>query len=128
MSHFTRMKTKIVKKDYLLKALRDLGYQPSEGKTRIRGFGGQETAVDIMIPTKNAGYDIGFRKTGQAFELVADWYGLSDIDPQQFLGQVQQRYTYHAVTSNMTAKGFEVVEEENQEDNTIHLTVRRVVF
>jgi hypothetical protein len=122
------MKTRLIKKEYLIQALKDLGYQPGEGKVEIRGYGGQRTAVDVMIPTKNPGYDIGFRKAGEQYELVADWYGIEDIKPEELLNRIQQRYAYHAVKSRMEEQGFEVVEEENQEDKTIRLMVRRTVF
>ena len=128
MSHFTRIKTKLVKKEYLVQALNDLGYHPAEGSVEIRGFGGQKMKVDVKIPTKNPGYDLGFRKAGDVYELVADWYGIHDINKETFLNQVQQKYAYHAVLTRMEEQGFEVVEEENKTDNTIHLTVRRTVF
>ena len=128
MSHFTKIKTRLVKKDFVVKALTDLGFQAQEGQVKIRGWNGQQTPVDIMAPTKNPGYDIGFQKAEGTYDLVADWYGIHDIQPESLLKQIQQRYAYHAVMDNMRDKGFEVVEEENEEDNTIHLTVRRAVF
>jgi len=109
-------------------ALQDLGYEVNEGKVQIRGYEGQETEVDIMIPTKNRGYDLGFKKEGDAYELVADWYGIQDIKPESFLKHVQQKYAYHAVKERMEEQGFELVEEENEEDNTIHMTLRRAVY
>ena len=75
MSHFTRIKTQIVEKKYLPRALQDLNYAYEEGDVEIRGYGGNRIAVEIKIPTSNRGYDIGFRKSGDAYELVADWYG-----------------------------------------------------
>lgn len=128
MSHFTKIRTKLVKREHLLAALRDMNHQPREGKVEIRGYNGQKTDVDVMISTKNPGYDLGFKKTGEEYEIVADWYGIKDINPEQFLNQINQRYAYHAVKSRMEEQGFEVVEEENQQDKTIHLTVRRMVF
>jgi len=127
MSHFTKIKTRLVKKDFVVKALTDLGFQAREGQVKIRGWNGQQTQVDIMAPTKNPGYDIGFQMAEGTYDLVADWYGIEDIKPETLLEQVQQRYAYHAVVDNMQGKGFEVVEEED-EDRTIHLTVRRAVF
>lgn len=128
MSHFTSMKTKLVIKDHVVQALRGLGYQPKEGNVEIRGFGGRKTAVEVMIHTKNPGYDLGFRKVGDTYELVADWYGIHDINQKTFLNQVQQKYAYHAVMSRMKEQGFEAVEEKNALDNTIHITLRRTVF
>ncbi|NLD38200.1 MAG: DUF1257 domain-containing protein [Desulfatiglans sp.] len=128
MSHFTKIKTRLIKKEHLIMALQDLGYEVNEGKVQIRGYEGQETEVDIMIPTKNRGYDLGFKKEGDAYELVADWYGIQDIKPESFLKHVQQKYAYHAVKERMEEQGFELVEEENEEDNTIHMTLRRAVY
>lgn len=128
MSHFTRIKTRLVKEEHLLKALSDMNFEVRQGKVCIRGFGGQQTGVEVMVPTRNPGYDIGFRKAGDAYELVADWYDIKDIKPEPLLEKLQQRYAYHAVTERMAQQGFEVVEEENQQDRTIHLTERRAVF
>jgi len=128
MSHFTRMKTRLVVKEHLVQALRDLGHEPREGNVRVRGYSGQMTDVEVMIPTRNPVYDIGFRKAGETYEMVADWYGINDIVPDAFLNQVQQRYAYHAVLTRMREQGFEVAEEEDLQDRTIHLTVRRSVF
>ena len=128
MSHFTKIKTRLVKKEHLIKALQDLGYNVNDGKVRIRGYNSQETGVDIMVSTRNKGYDIGFKKEGDSYNLVADWYGIKDIEPEAFLRQVQQKYAYHAVRERMEEQGFELVEEENEEDNTIHMTLRRTVY
>jgi hypothetical protein len=128
MSHFTRMKTRLVVKEHLVQALRDLGHEPREGNVRVRGYSGQMTDVEVMIPTRNPVYDIGFRNAGETYEMVADWYGINDIVPDAFLNQVQQRYAYHAVLTRMREQGFEVAEEEDLQDRTIHLTVRRSVF
>jgi hypothetical protein len=128
MSHFTKIKTQLVKKDCIVNALKDLGHQVTEGRVNIRGWNGQQTEVEIKVPTRNAGYDLGFRKEGQTYDLVADWYGIEDIQAEPFLAQVQQRYAYHVVVGRMTEQGFEIAQEEQEADNTIHLTVRRMVF
>lgn len=128
MSHFTKIKTRLVEPKYIVQALTDLGFQVRQGRVKIRGYNGQQTEVDIMAPTRNPGYDIGFAKAGEVFDLVADWFGIKDIQPQALLNQVQQRYAYHAVTERMAAQGFEIAQEQVEADRTIHLTVRRAVF
>lgn len=75
MSHFTSIKTKIVEKKYLKQALSDLGHAYQDGNVQIRGYNGNRTQVEIAVPTKSSGYDIGFRKSGNAYEAVADWWG-----------------------------------------------------
>lgn len=127
MSHFTTVKTKMVSKEHLKKALRDLGMAFQEGRLSIRGYGGQTTEVEIKIPTANPGYDLGFRTKGDAYELVADWWGIKDIRQDDLLRQLNQRYAYHVAKEQLEQQDFTLVEEEVQQDQTIHLTVRRMV-
>jgi hypothetical protein len=127
MSHFTSIKTQIVEKKYLKQALSDLGHAYQEGHVQIRGYQGIQTPVAIKIPTKNSGYDIGFRQSGNAYEIVADWWGIRDIKQEQFLQQVSQRYAYHAAKAKLEEQGFSLVSEKNQEGERIHLVLRRTV-
>jgi hypothetical protein len=128
MSHFTRIKTQMVERAFLVQALRDLGHQVEEGDVHIRGWGGQRTRVEIKIPTKNRGYDIGFRKEGQVYEMVADWWGIRGIKRDQLLQQLTQRYAYQATRTKLAEQGFELVEEQQQKDGRLHLTLRRTVY
>lgn len=125
MSHFTRIKTQMVEKECLTQALKDLGYVWKEGSVEIRGFGGQRTRVEIKVATKSPGYDIGFRKAGDTYEVVADWWGVRDINGEQFLQQVMQRYAYHAARAKLEEQGFTLVSEEMQGER-IHLMLRRM--
>ncbi len=127
MSHFTSIKTKIVEKQYLKQALSELGHIYQEGNVQIRGYQGIQTSVAIKIPTKNTGYDIGFRKSDNAYEMVADWWGIKDINQNKFIQQVSQRYAYHAAKAKLEEQGFSLVSEETQEGERIHLVLRRTV-
>ena len=127
MSHFTSIKTKIVEKQYLKQALSELGHIYQEGNVQIRGYQGIQTSVAIKIPTKNTGYDIGFRKSDNAYEMVADWWGIKDINQNEFIQQVSQRYAYHAAKAKLEEQGFSLVSEETQEGERIHLVLRRTV-
>lgn len=127
MSHFTTVKTKIVSLKHLKKGLDDLSMAYEEGRVRIRGYGGQTTEVELRVPTRNEGYDLGFRKHGEAYELVADWWGIKDINQKDLLRQLNQRYAYHVAKEQLEQQDFTLVEEEVQQDQTIHLTVRRMV-
>jgi hypothetical protein len=126
MSHLTRIKTQMVEKEYVLKALQDLGYAYEEGDVKIRGFGGQRTRVEIRVATKSRGYDIGFRKSGASYEIVADWWGVRGIAKNRFVQQVTQRYAYQAARNRLEEQGFTVVDEEVGEKGQIHLVLRRV--
>ena len=126
MSHFTQIKTRIVEKEALLSALRDLGYNPEVGNVEVRGYKGIRTPGEIMIATKSRDYDIGFRKVDGLYEVVADWFGLPDIDRRQFLDQLSQRYAYHAARAKLEDQGFVLASEEVQPDGRIHLVLRRM--
>jgi hypothetical protein len=126
MSHFTSIKTQMTEKEPLLRALRDLGYEPEEGLVQVRGDLGNRTPVEIKVATKNPEYDIGFRKVGGVYQCVADWYGLREIDQAKFIEQLTQRYAYHAARAKLEAQGFTLASEEVQEDGRIHLVLRRV--
>ena len=126
MSHFTRVKTQMVEKEFIVKALQDLEYAYEEGSVEIRGYGGNRDRVEIRVPTSNSGYDIGFRKAGNVYEMVADWWGIRDIKQEQFVQQLIQRYSYHATRAKLEEQGFSLVTEENQQDGQIHLVLRRM--
>ncbi len=127
MSHFTRIKTQMVEQEYLTQALTDLNYSWEVGNVQIRGYAGRRTPVEIKIPTQNRKYDIGFQKVGDAYEIVADWWGIRDINRTQFQQQLTQRYAYHAARAKLAQQGFSLVSEDVQEGEQIRLVLRRVV-
>jgi hypothetical protein len=126
VSHFTRIKTRMVEREYLVAALRDLGFQPEVGQLQARGFGGNRTAVEVKIASGNSGYDIGFRKTADGYEVVADWWGINKVQQGPFVQQLQQRYAYQATRAKLQEQGFDLVNEEKQKDGRIHLVLRRM--
>ena len=124
MSHFTRVKTQIVDLTYLKRALEDLDYAYEEGALTIRGYAGRRTAVDLKINTQ--GYPIGFKKQGDTYDLVADWWGVRGIKKKTFLQAVTQRYAYHAAMDKLQAQGFSLVSENVEQGDRVHLVLRRM--
>ena len=126
MSHFSRIRTKMVEKDLVMKALADLGFTVEEGESlQVRGFGGQQTAVDLKVPLKMS-YDIGLRYREKSYEIVADWFGVRGVKQQEFTQRLNQRYAYHAARAKLESQGFDLVEEEVQETGQIRLVLRRM--
>jgi hypothetical protein len=118
----------MVEQKYLVQALKDLGYTCEVGEhLKVRGWGGSQIQVEIKVPTKFLSYDIGFRKSGNLYECVADWMGVRGTNQQQFIQQVTQRYAYHAARTKLEEQGFALVSEEVQEGNRIHLQLRRMM-
>ena len=126
MSQFSRIRTQMVEKEYLKRALADLGYAIVEGATEVRDWGGRRSRVEIVITTRHPGYEIGFAKYGDAYECVADWYGIREINQQSLIEQLTQRYAYHATLAHLEEQGFALVNEEMQQDGGIHLVLRRM--
>ena len=126
MSHFTTIKTRLAEKEPLLKALRDLGYEPVEGPVEIRGYEEGRRRIEIKIASPNPDYDIGFQRKDGFYECVADWFGLRDFNQEKFLAELTRRYAYHAARAKLEEQGFTLAEEETTKDGRIHLVLRRV--
>lgn len=120
MSQLTRIRTQMVEKEYLTKALEDLGHAWKEGSVRVGLFGPR---VDVKIRRRN----IGFRKAGKTYEMVTGDWGFVGISRKKFLQQMTQRYAYHAARAKLEEQGFALAGEEVQEDGRIHLVLRRMV-
>jgi hypothetical protein len=116
----------MVNRDFLVAALRDLGHVAQVGPVEANGWAGNRARVDLKIPTRSPSYDIGFRKTDQGYEVVADWYGIPDVKQMEFLQKLNQRYAYHAARAKLKEQGFDLVTEENKQDGQIHLVLRRM--
>jgi len=131
MSHFTTLKTRFTSAKHLKLALADVRAEFGLGEVRentvVRGFSGNTTRADLVVGTRNAGYDLGFRKEGETYSLVADWWGIRDIQREQLTARLQQRYAYHAVRDQLAEQGFSLVEEQVHQDQTVHLLLRRAV-
>ncbi len=128
MSHFTKVQTKLTDLDCVKQALEDLHCAYREGEVRVRGWRGQWSEADLVIDTGGP-YNIGFRKTGKGnYEVVADWWGVemrTGLSQTKFLNELNQRYAYHKVISEVRKRGFLVAEDETLQDNTIRLVVRK---
>ena len=127
MSHFSTVKTQLRKKEPLLQALYDLGYNPQEGEHLVRGYRGQTVKAEMAVIMPKGG-DIGFRwnEKTNSFELVTDldlW--AQSVPVERFLAKLTQRYALNTVLSATTKEGFEVTEQTNNVDGSIELVVTR---
>ena len=126
MSHFTKIKTKLAVKEYIVKALADLGYSCREGVATVKAHDGSTATVDFCVATRNPGFDIGFKKTNGSFDMLADWWGIKEMKQELFTRQLSQRYAYHATKAKLEEQGFSVASEETDKDGQIHLVLRRM--
>ena len=124
MSHFTTIKVQIKQGEVLLDVLQELGYQV-EQNTQVRGYMGDKTNAEYVIKQSN-GYDLGFRKNGESYELVADFWG-AKINQQEFINNISQKYAHKTLMETIQTEGFNVEEEEVLADGTVRVLVGRWV-
>ncbi|WP_271251736.1 DUF1257 domain-containing protein [Pseudanabaena sp. Chao 1811] len=122
MSHFTTIAIEIKNGDLLKQALEELGY-PVKQNTLVRGYLGNTTNAEYVIPMPNA-YDLGFRKIGDRYELIADMWGVV-MNVEEFLGELNQRYATKTVLQSATQQGFAIEQQEVLEDGTIRIVIGR---
>ena len=125
MSHFSTIKTQIRNLTSLKAALSDLEIDWKEGPHPVRGYRGQTRTAEVVVEQKN-NTDIGFSWNGQEYELVADLqYWQQPLSVQGFLNQITQRYAYHTVVKEAVQQGFQVAEQQKNEDGSLRLVVQR---
>jgi len=124
MSHFTTIKVQIKQGEVLLDVLQELGYQV-EQNTQVRGYRGDTINAEYVIRQANA-YDLGFRKNGEGYELVADFWG-AEINQQEFINNISQKYAHKTLMETIQTEGFNVEEEEVLADGTVRVIVGRWV-
>ena len=125
MSHFSNIKTQIRNLPSLESALTDLGVDWKSGPRSVRGYRGQTRDAQVVVEQDN-GYDVGFSWNGKEYELVADlqyWQQPWSVDG--FLNRVTQRYAFHTVMAETAKQGFQVAEQQHNQDGSIRLVVQR---
>jgi hypothetical protein len=124
MSHFTTIKVQIKHGETLHQALQELGYKV-ERNVKVRGYAGNKTDAEYVIRQPN-GYDLGFRRNGETYELVADFWG-AKINQQKFVDAISQKYAHKTLMAAVQEQGFNVEEQETLEDGTVRVVVGRWV-
>lgn len=125
MSHFSNIKTQIRNLDSLQAALTELGIEWKSGPVPIRGYQGQTRTAEVVLEQDN-NYDIGFSWNGNEYELVADLqYWQQPLSVEGFLKRITQGYALHTVLEESSKQGFQVSEQQKNEDGSIRLVVQR---
>ncbi|MDZ8032988.1 DUF1257 domain-containing protein [Nostoc sp. DedSLP04] len=124
MSHFTTIKVQIKHGEILHQVLQELNYQV-ECNTNVRGYRGDTTQAEYVI-RQNNGYDLGFRRSGENYEIVADFWG-AKIYQQQLVNSISQKYAHKTLMATVQEQGFNVEDEEVLEDGTVRVVVGRWV-
>ena len=135
MSHFTTINTQMVSESHLVEALRELGFsevEVHEEPENLYGYQGdvRPQKANVIIRREHVGRasnDIGFaRNDDGVFQAFISEYDRSRYD-EKWLQRLTQRYAYHVTKDRLEEQDFTMVDEEVEEDETIHITVRRMV-
>ena len=125
MSHFSNIKTKIRNLSSLKVALQGMDIDWKEGPTPVRGYQGQTQTAEVVIEQNN-NYDIGFSWNGSEYELVADLqYWEQPLTVDGFISRLTQGYALHTILEETNKQGFQVSEQQKNEDGSIRLFVQR---
>ncbi|MEO8550693.1 MAG: DUF1257 domain-containing protein [Kofleriaceae bacterium] len=133
MSHFTKCALKMTNLAAIKKALEDMQLkftEATEGQSvSVRGYRGDKLQGVMSIDMGR--YDIGVVENQDGtYGVTADWWGVETtkgISEEEFQNQLAQKYQYHNVKQACEEKGYTVEEEENEEDGSIRLVVRKWV-
>jgi hypothetical protein len=125
MSHFSNIKTQIRNLTSLKAALTNMGMDWQEGPHPVRGYQGQTRTAEVVVQQNN-NYDIGFSWNGNEYELVADLqYWQQPLSVEGFLRKVTQGYAVQTVLNESAKQGFQIAEQQKNEDGSIRLVVQR---
>lgn len=124
MSHFTTIKIQIKNGEILQEVLQGLGYQV-ECNTTVRGYQGNTTQAEYVI-RQNNGYDLGFRRSGDIYEIISDFWG-GRINQKEFVNSISQKYAHKTLMNSVQEQGFDIEEEEVLEDGTVKVVVGKWV-
>ncbi len=124
MSHFSTIQVQIKDGEMLREVLEELGYTVEENAS-VRGYLWHRTKADYVIRQQN-GFDLGFRRQGEVYELVSDFWG-AKIDQQGFLNQIMQVYAHKNLIATARRQGYAVEAQETLEDGSIRVVVGRWV-
>tara|TARA_B000000557_G_C20746419_1_gene430899 strand:- start:280 stop:708 length:429 start_codon:yes stop_codon:yes gene_type:complete len=124
MSHFSKIKTKITKKDSLIKALNQLGYAVQENVLLVNPDDHDHKQWEVEVGITN---DVGFKKDKDGtFHLVAELDTWEEPFPvERFLEKVTQAYAKVVVVETVQEQGFTVVTESKSVDNTIEIVAEK---
>ena len=121
MSRFVAIKTRLRDREVLQQCLEQLGWQVLYQEDGIK-MRGARTPVELLVHAPFG--TLGFRETpSKDYELVAD----EEVIKHQhdFLKHLTQQYAYRKILKDTQAAGYNLVQEEVGEDQTIKLVVRK---
>lgn len=136
MSHYSYIRKQLTDKDYLIKALQRLGFQPVVHETaqRLEGYKGdkRKQTAHIIVPRAQIGSasnDLGFYWNGTEYDVIISDYdrGCGNCAPRQglgtmFLSKLSANYAVAAVQDQYGME-FEVSEYRTHLNGEVTFTL-----
>ena len=132
MSAYTTLETQLMSARHIVAALADLGLQAElhQVPQPLIGYEGDARAqtAEVIVRREQNGWlsnDLGFSRNpdGTFTAVISDYDRASHGG--QWLMKLTQRYAYHVTREQLEEKGFDLVEEQVDQDDTVRLTLRR---
>lgn len=117
MSHFATYQCPIDNKDYIIKALDEMGFDVMENCT-ITDWAQQHRKVDLGLVSRESGQllSVGFIKKDEQYEIVADWFGfMPEKVFTERLAQLHDKYRVLDMLEGTSWNVTDIVENENGE-------------
>lgn len=133
MSHISKIETQIKDLTILKKALHNIDMECVEAKQgqtlTLMGFSKDEIIENCIMEIKTGSkYSIGLRKVENGYEFVADWWAIETFTghtQEDLLNKITRQYAYENVLDKVRNMGYSVVEEKQDLQQNVKLTVRR---
>ncbi len=133
MSHITEVKTNIKNLIMLKQALKDLNIEfveaDAQNMLEIKGWNKEKKEVLMELKT-GCSYSVGvvLNEETKTYEFVADWWGLetyTEVSQEEYINKITQKYAYNTVLDKIRSKGYELVNEEVDEEQNVRVVLRR---
>jgi hypothetical protein len=131
LSHFTKMKTQIKNPDAFIAACQELGLNEILRNIETTDFYGKRLLCDVVVKVTSK-YDLSLQKNGDAYDMVADFWGLRTGERNPFStfpndkaiqDRMLQLTTKHDVIQKARRQGLRVAStsEDEQGNVVLHL-------
>jgi hypothetical protein len=122
MSKFVKVKTELRDLALIKRSLADLKLDFGENERYTHLWSGFHDTVPLVV--KQPRMTFGFQVNSEGvYEAIGDDMQVGQI--RTTVQQIQQRYAYHKVLTEVEQAGFALVEESTGKDHVIRMTVRR---
>lgn len=120
MSHYVNTELKLSNQGHIVEALKRLGYQIKQGRHSMSNGYGQVETVDFAI----VGKPIGFRKKGDSYEMVADFWG-TGLNRVEFVRSLKREYAKIQVAEVCKKTGLRPTNWVETSDGTLQMLAVR---